>query len=389
MQILFEWRRIVDFLVLSGTFYIVLRWASQARALRIALAIIALYSSVLIARQFDLVITTWILQGAALIAVGLLIIVFQPEVRRALMRLDRKLLTTPRGGTTGDAARIVADTAFELAAARVGALFVVLRKDPVDELTQGGTVLGADVSNLLIHAIFEKSSPLHDGAVILEGGRIQGAGAVLPLTQREDIPPEYGTRHRAAMGLAERTDAVVVVVSEERGEVSAMRGRTYLRMESPDELAMLLENPATRPKTSLTAWSSGLLIRNWRFKLAAVGLASLIWSIAVFGPSSTVRQIDVPIEFQNVPRGLDIATQSVTDLEVQLAGRRWLMDSNQTSGLIARFDLRGMKEGRQTLRVLPGALSLPPGINMNWVKPENVVVHLVPHREARPAAKGQ
>jgi len=89
MQTLFEWRRIVDFLVLTGTFYIVLRWASQARALRIALSIIALYSSVLIARQFDLIITTWILQGAALIAVGLLIIIFQPEVRRALMRLDR------------------------------------------------------------------------------------------------------------------------------------------------------------------------------------------------------------------------------------------------------------------------------------------------------------
>ena len=379
MEILLNWRRAVDFLVLCGTFYVVLLWASRARALRIALAIIGLYSSVLIARQFDLVITTWILQGAALIAVGLLVIVFQPEVRRALMRLDRTFLTTPRGSTTGDAARIIADTAFELAAARVGALFVILRKDPVEELIQGGTVLGADVSNLLIHAIFQKSSPLHDGAMIVEGGRIQRAGAVLPLTLREDIPPEFGTRHRAAMGLAERSDAVVLAVSEERGEVTAMRARTYLRMESPTELAQLIGNPATRQKTTLAARARALVVKNWRFKLAAVGLASLIWTIAIFDSSSAVRTVDVPIEFQNVPRGMDITDQSVTDLEVQLAGRRWLMDTNQISGLIARFDLRGMKEGRQKLHVVPSALSLPPGINVKRVRPETIEVRLVKH----------
>jgi diadenylate cyclase len=196
MQILLDWRRVVDFLVLCGTFYLVLRWAERARAMRIALAIIALYSSVLIARQLDLVITTWILQGAALIAVGLLIIVFQPEVRRALMRLDRTLLATPRG-TGGDVDHILAEAAFELAATRTGALFVVVRKDPVDELIQGGVILGADVSKFLIHAIFQKSSPLHDGAVIIEGGRISRAGAVLPLTLREDVPPEFGRRPRA------------------------------------------------------------------------------------------------------------------------------------------------------------------------------------------------
>src|ERR1035441_3920380 len=113
MQILLDWRRIVDFLVLSATFYIVLVWASRARALRIALAIIALYSSVLFARQFDLIITAWILQGAALIAVGLLIIVFQPEVRRALMRLDRTLLAAPRS-EAGSVDRILAQSIFEL-----------------------------------------------------------------------------------------------------------------------------------------------------------------------------------------------------------------------------------------------------------------------------------
>ena len=382
MQILLDWRRAVDFLVLCGTFYIVLRWAERARAMRIALAIIALYSGVLIARQYDLVITTWILQGAALIAVGLLIIVFQPEVRRALMRLDRTLLASP-SGTSSEVDKIIAAAAFDLANTRTGALFVLVRKDPIDELVQGGVVLGADVSNLLIHATFQKNSPLHDGAMIIEGGRIARCGMVLPLTQREDIPPEFGTRHRAAMGLAERSDAICIAVSEERGQVTVMHGATFKRLERRDELAALLDNPASRQRTTLLHARRLWILGHWRFKLAAIGLASLIWSIAVLDSSSTVRLVEVPIEFQNVPRGLDIEDQSVSMLEVQLRGRRWLMDSNQISGLIARFNLGGMKEGRQTLHVVPGALSLPPGMNMKTVNPETVVVRLVKHATAK------
>src|SRR6516162_6757797 len=227
MQILLDWRRAVDFIVLVLSLYLVLWWASGARALRIALAIVALYVGVLFARQLDLVVTTWVLQGAALIAVAFLIIVFQPEVRRALMRLDRSLLTS-RSLATADPGRALSDSAFEMAATRTGALIVVTRQDPVDELIVGGVVLAADISKPLIQAIFEKTSPLHDGALIIEGGRIAKAGAVLPLTGREDVPMEYGTRHRAAIGLAERTDALCIVVSEERGEITVIRGRTRL-----------------------------------------------------------------------------------------------------------------------------------------------------------------
>src|ERR1700723_3343132 len=120
MRFPFDWRRIVDFVVLSGTLYVVLRWASRARALRIVLAITALYAGVLVSRQFDLLITAWILQGAALISVALLVIVFQPEVRRALSRLDRQFLTPPqRTGSLLD--DTLAAAAFQLAAQGLGA----------------------------------------------------------------------------------------------------------------------------------------------------------------------------------------------------------------------------------------------------------------------------
>jgi diadenylate cyclase len=382
MQILLDWRRAVDFIVLVLSLYLVLWWASGARALRIALAIVALYVGVLFARQLDLVVTTWVLQGAALIAVAFLIIVFQPEVRRALMRLDRSLLTS-RSLATADPGRALSDSAFEMAATKTGALIVVTRQDPVDELTTAGVPLGADISKPLMHAIFEKTSPLHDGAVIIEAGRIAKAGAVLPLTGREDVPLEYGTRHRAAMGLAERTDALCIVVSEERGEVTVMRGRTRLLMHSADELASLLQRPGPARHAALRDRIRNLFVTRWRLKLAALGLASLVVAGATFDSSTSVRVVEVPIEFQNVPRGLDIVNQPVTSVEVQLRGRRWLMDSNRMAGIVARFDLASSTEGWQTVHVVPGALNLPPGISVERVTPNSVAVRLARRVGAR------
>jgi uncharacterized protein (TIGR00159 family) len=375
MQILLDWRRAVDFLVLVSALYLVLRWASGARALRIALAIVALYVGLLFARQFDLVITTWILEGAALVAVAFLIVVFQPEVRRALMRLDRTLLTFRRAGAA-DPGRALSDSAFELASTRTGALLAVTRQDSVDELITGGVVLGADISKPLIHAIFEKASPLHDGAVIVEGGRIAKAGAVLPLTAREDVPMEYGTRHRAAMGLAERTDALCIVVSEERGDVTAMRGRTRLLVRTADELSKLLESPRSRGRGAFKTRLGDAFLVRWRLKLASIGIASLVFAGATFDSSSSVRVLQVPIEFQNVPGGLDINNQSATSVQVQLRGRRWLMDSNRIAGVVARFDLRSSTDGWQTVHVVPGALNLPPGIYVDRVTPDVVAVQL-------------
>jgi uncharacterized protein (TIGR00159 family) len=380
MRFPLDWRRIVDFVVLVCTLYVVLRWASRARALRIVLVITALYAGVLLARQFDLLITAWILQGAALVSVALLIIVFQPEVRRALSRLDRQFLTRPRGAVS-ILDNTLAAAAFQLAGQGVGALFVVAGEEPIGELLEGGTILGADISLPLIAALFQKSSPLHDGAVIVEGARISQAGAVLPLTQRRDVPAQYGTRHRAAMGLAERTDALCIVVSEERSDVTLMRGRDMLPMASSMQLSAILENATSKPSLPWPVRLRALAVSNWRMKLAALGLSSLIWSAAVFDPSSTVREIAVPIEFRNVPFGLDVASP-VTNVSVELRGRTWLMNSNEVLGLVARLNLARSPAGVRIMRVDAGTLGLPPGIEMIRATPPEVQVRLLKSGQA-------
>jgi uncharacterized protein (TIGR00159 family) len=368
-------------------FYIVLRWAARARALRIAVTITAFYAAALVARRFELIITSWVLQGAALISLALLVVLFQPEIRRALMGIDRKFLSwRSRGVTTQSANQTLADAAFALASQRVGALFVVVREDPVGELVDGGVAMAAEISPGLIDAIFQKSSPLHDGAVLIQSGQIARANAILPLTQRPDVPPRFGTRHRAAMGLAERTDALVIVVSEERGEVTAMRGRSYLEVGSAGELALMLDNATVRVARPVSKRLYDAIVVHWRYKIAAVALASLIWTVATVESGSSVRTINVPVEFRNVPRGLDIASQSATELTVQLRGRTWLLDSINLPRLVARFDLAKANPGMATVHVYPGMLGLPPGVTMVRVTPDAITLRLI--RRAPPSTSG-
>ena len=187
--------------------------------------------------SLGLSLTVWVLDGATLAAVIVILIVFQAELRRALVRLDVIAWLLPqRQSIVAQSLQAVAAAAFSLAHARRGALMVVAGDAPLDELVEGGVPLGGAISTEILEAIFRKVSPVHDGAAIIKGDHIARVGTVLPLTQRRDVPHHYGTRHRAAMGLAERSDALVIVVSEERGEVSLASGRDIVALETPDAL---------------------------------------------------------------------------------------------------------------------------------------------------------
>jgi len=179
----FRWQTAVDFLTLSAAFYLLLTWARQARALRIAIGIVGLHAVATLARNFDLVITAWVLDVAAGLLVVLLLVVFQPELRHAVIRLDSLLRVWPRpAALLTRTSRASSNAAFALARARVGALIVIVRGDSIAELTSGGVPIGAEVSAEILEAIFPKSSPLHDGAVVVQGDCIRMANVILPLT---------------------------------------------------------------------------------------------------------------------------------------------------------------------------------------------------------------
>ncbi len=378
--LLVRWQSIVDFVVLATAIYVVLRWAQQARALRIALLVIGLHAAALMARHFDLPVTSWVLDGAAILAIVLLLLVFQAELRRFFMKLDSVLNWRSRPvSRLSETYQAVAQAAFRLAAEKTGALMVVVRRNSVTELVSGGIAQEADVTAEILEAIFQKTSPVHDGAVIIRGDHIVRASGVLPLTDRERVPNEYGTRHRAAMGLSERCDALVVVVSEERGQVTLMESRRLLRMDDEGKLAQTLENLSASSSRGTPRQLRAWIVSNGRVKLAALGLAGAIWGTSFLSAGTTVRTVAVPVEFVSVPAAMDLGPGTTDRLEVQVRGSAWLMDSVSLTRLVARFNLRTARAGSTSIPVDPANLDLPPGIVMERVTPERIAVRLVPH----------
>lgn len=376
---LLRWQSAFDFLVLAFVLYGVLRWAGQTRALRVILWIVGVHAASRLATWLDLVVTGWILNGFSVLLIALLLFGFQPELRDALLKLDRmvRLGLQSTIQALGSGNREIAVAAFRMAAERLGALIVVARNDSLRELISGGTSIGGEITPELLVAIFRKESPLHDGAVIIEGNRIALAGAVLPLTQREIVPQEYGTRHRAGMGLAERTDALVVVVSEERGTVTLMNGKSMTPITDVDTLANILGEQRMRAPKHEPHRVSHLLFGNLRYKFAALGIAGLVLGMSVLSTETTIRTMDVPVEFANVPPGMAISGQSTNHVEVQLRGGRWLMDSMDSGGLVVRVDLRRAEQGTQEVRIRPDAMNLPPGVTVDRVAPVSVSVRLI------------
>ena len=170
-----------------------------------------------LSRLFDLLVINWILSNAVSGLLIAMVVIFQPEIRRALEQLGRTGLHSPlRAHRRRDVLDIVVRGTSQLARQRLGALIVLERETGLQDVIETGIPVDATLSVEMLLSVFLSNSPLHDGAVVVQGDRIVAAGCTLPLSE-VTLPAEYGLRHRAAVGLTERTDAVVVVVSEERG----------------------------------------------------------------------------------------------------------------------------------------------------------------------------
>lgn len=374
-----RWQSIVDFVVLAPSIYLLLRWSRDARALRVTIGILGLEVGALVAGQLDLVITVWVLHAAAVGAGVVLIVLFQPELRHALNTLEVVLKRSERRGALSQALEVVSAAAFSLAGAGRGALLVLTRHDSVNELLPGGVPLGGHVSPEILEAIFRKVSPVHDGATIVEGDRITRVGALLPLSQNEKLPRTWGTRHRAGMGLAERSDAIVVVASEERGDVTLMHDGAFRRVESAD--AMLVELKALfapEPTVRSTRYfrRSELLLQS-----VAIALAVVIVAATSLVAGTIVRVRTVPIEAVNLAPGLRIVDQSAVAAQVRLRGSSWALDSMEGALLTARADAHNLSEGVHEIGLRVSG-PLPPGVTVEAIAPERITCRLRPVKDA-------
>ena len=239
---------LIDIILVAVIMYWIYRMTKGTNAPYILSGIIAVYLLWVVVRALNMELLSTIL--GQLISVGAiaLIIVFQPELRRFLQMIGMRqkhfnfitrIFSTGEDTVQTNVVPIVT-ACREMSETKTGALIVIGQQSDLRLIAEGGIALDAKVSTSLIKNIFFKNAPLHDGAVVIEGDRIVAAKCILPVTQ-SDVPKSYGTRHRAAIGMSEISDAIILVVSEETGGISIAHGGTIHRDIAPDQLANLLQ----------------------------------------------------------------------------------------------------------------------------------------------------
>ena len=185
---------------------------------------------------------TWVLENLLALSVVGALIIFQPEIRRGLVRLGQNPLVNVFTHARSPLVNEIVEACAHLGRQRTGALIAVQRRVGLRSYIEGGTKLDAEISSELLQTIFFKDTRLHDGAIIIQGDRIAAAGCLLPLTENPDISKELGTRHRAGIGLTEESDAVAVIVSEETGRISLAVNGELMRGLSPEDLGAVLQD---------------------------------------------------------------------------------------------------------------------------------------------------
>ncbi len=247
---------ILDILLLALLIFFVFRWIRGTSAMSIFVAIISLYVIRVIVSAFNMRLMTNIMETVLDVGLIALIVIFQPEIRKFLMQLGTRYMNTAQGNrlfnkffrkdgkstniSGSDAVNNITEACRRMSEDKTGALIVIAHKASLQEIISTGDSIDASIHRRLIMNLFFKNSPLHDGALVITGNRIAAARCTLPITERTDIPANYGMRHKAAIGITEETDADAIVVSEETGKISFVKGGAVTPIKNINELKLLL-----------------------------------------------------------------------------------------------------------------------------------------------------
>lgn len=261
----------IDIIIVAFALYKGVKLVRETRAQQLVKAIVILLLILWGSTLLRLHSITYILENVMQIGFIALLIIFQPEIRRVLEKVGRSKIGNIFSSAPENIDYMVeelAEAATHLSAHKIGALIVLEKGTKIGEIVTTGTPLNADITSALLINIFIPNTPLHDGAVVIQEGRIRAAGCLLPLTQNDSLSRELGTRHRAALGMTEISDAIVLVVSEETGKISVARDGSMVRNLTSDSLRRALyknlsEEDTTKPVEELRKWKG---ILRWKKK---------------------------------------------------------------------------------------------------------------------------
>jgi uncharacterized protein (TIGR00159 family) len=373
------WRDIADILFLTIVAYQLYVWFRESRALRVIIGLVALGGIYSIAKFWDLFLTTWVFQILWQVLLILLLILFQTEIRQVLEKVSpMRYLRSRRRVFQKTFAKELSQTLFEMAADRTGALIVLARNDNPSEFVRAGQTIMALPESALIKSIFNRYAPAHDGAIVIAQDRITQMGCILPLSEDENLPEKYGTRHRAALGLSEVTDAICLVVSEERSEVATVIEGKIVTWQDPKALAGNLSESTGGPEIrvpTLKGFLKGVFVENWRTKLSALALVTIAWLILASQQEAELI-ITTPVQHTNVPSHLMLGQGSTPTVDLTLSGRRNTIRTLMDQDVQVSFDLSAITLGRHLIKVSTKNIVLPFGVKIDRVAPQKIMVNL-------------
>ena len=370
-----RWQDVLDIGINSYIlfrFYVLFRGTN---VLRVLFGLACIWFAQKIAVSMGLIVTSWISQGIIAAAAILVIVIFRNEIRAVLQtknikailwELPRRSITTP--------VEIIANSVFELSRKQIGALIVLPGKDNLEDLVQSGIQWQGVVSREMITSIFWPDNPVHDGAAVIQGNRVQQVGCILPLSKRGDLPSRYGTRHRAALGLAENSDALVLVVSEERGDILVAQGsrlKTIRRKETLERRMREHAGMRLRPGQRLL------------YDKLEMGLASIVSVIFIMGiwfgitrGLDILDSFEVPVEYMSRDPAKEIVDTSVNAVKLSLGGSRSLIRSISPNQLRVTINLSNSVIGKNAFAITRDNITLPAGVILKDVIPETLEVTL-------------
>ncbi len=372
---------LLDIAIVALALYVALSWLRRRSTRPILLVAAIVLGIYLLAHWLNLYLTLQVFRVGLIVFLAATLLAYQEDLRRGFERLAAGHIVPRRSSSRGPHEQVIftlTESAFDLAERRFGALIVVRGLEPLDRHLRGGWSVGARPSLPLLLSIFDPHTPAHDGAAVIdENGRLERFGVHLPLTSNLAALEGRGTRHAAALGLAESSDAIVIVVSEEQGTVSLAHGDQIERVATHEELAARLTtfHEKTRPpqRRFRPGWP-----RELEVKIAAVALAVALWFVLA-APSEPVQRIlEVPIEFRNVPQGWTLEEPFPATAEVTLIGPEPVFRNLTTEELRLTIDFPRPQEGSNVVPTETGTVNAPEPLRVISLNPETIWIDARP-----------
>ncbi len=385
-----DWRVSLDILLLTLLIFFLYRTIKTTGTGKIFFGILIAAGIFLAARLLDLKGIEWIYSNLSQILLLALIIIFQPELRKIFERAA-SIRRRDIGIEAPKLSPVISDAVFALAKQKRGALIVLPGQDSVKAWTSEGIRLDALISFPLLMSIFDPNSPGHDGAIIIENGKVISFSVRLPLSDSTKLPQEFGTRHHAGLGLAEVTDALVIAVSEERGVVSLFYEGNYEPIKDKNELAarIIKHWSAIAP---YQLFNQKDISKQKTIKQIALSFvfAFLFWSTVVLTQSELKEMIyTIPIDYISMPKNYLIEGETTTEITINFLGNNIDLNRINPSQLRAVIDLSRITPGEKSIRIDEKNLSLPKHVRVGKTRPSSIQLNIIEMREIDVAIKPQ